>query len=228
MTTMSQVKQVVQPLLERNPDLALVGRLVVVKPVHHILRGIYIDRCSNPLLFIPKYAVIFLFEPSDSLSFNWGQEVYRTSPGSGLFDISDPDTAMDMCEGIEQQALPRLRQVQSLDDFVTFTSKENFSYTYLDLYEIRKIYVDVARGDLNSARAICAFLATEHGRRKNLPMMHEEYNLIMDRLCPLLAANDKPGLARFLQECEAKSVRNLKLEKLWEATPFPLEALPDA
>ena len=53
MTTISQVKKAVQPLLQRNHDLALVGRLVVLKPVHHILRGVYIDRSSIPDEFMP-------------------------------------------------------------------------------------------------------------------------------------------------------------------------------
>jgi hypothetical protein len=33
MTTIAQVREVVRPLLQRNPDLELVGRLIVVKPV---------------------------------------------------------------------------------------------------------------------------------------------------------------------------------------------------
>ena len=77
MTTIAQVKRVVQPLLQRNPDLALVGRDVIITPVHHILRGITLMRSINPELFIPAWAVIFLFEPSDSLSLNWGERITK-------------------------------------------------------------------------------------------------------------------------------------------------------
>lgn len=38
------------------------------------------------------------------------------------------------------------------------------------------------------------------------------------------AANDKAELARILHEWEAKSAKRLKLESIWERTPFPLEA----
>ncbi len=65
MTTVAQVKHAVQPLLQRNPDLVLAGRLIVVKPMHHILRGIHLGRSLDPLLFVPTWAVIFLFEPCD-------------------------------------------------------------------------------------------------------------------------------------------------------------------
>lgn len=220
MTTVAQVRQVVQPLLQRNSDLALVGRIVVIKPVHHILRGIYIDRSLDPLLFVPTWAVIFLFEPSQSLSYNWGQRVYRRP---GPWEISDPDLPNRMAEAIEEQALPLLRPVQSINDFVTFTSKHRFRDTHLDFYPDRKIFVDVARGDLEAARTICAYFATDRAKRWYLPQMQEEYDRITQRLCPLVAANDRPGLARLLHEFEAGSAKDMKLNKLWEPTPFPIE-----
>ena len=37
MTTVAQIKRVTRPLLERNSDLAPVGRIVVIKPVRHLL-----------------------------------------------------------------------------------------------------------------------------------------------------------------------------------------------
>jgi hypothetical protein len=54
-------------------------------------------------------------------------------------------------------------------------------------------------------------------------MMVEEYDWITKTLCPLVAANDRSGLVRLLRDREAHSVQHLKLTKLWEPTPFPLE-----
>jgi hypothetical protein len=221
MTTVAQVRQAVQPLLQRNPDLALVGRLVVIKPVHHILRGIYIDRSLDPLIFTPTWAVIFLFEPSESFSFNWGQRINNRSHGA--WDVTNPSTPTVMCEEIERKAVTLLRPIKTIDDFVAFTSKERFRDTYLDLYEERRIFVDVARGDLDAARTICAYFATDRAKRRYASGMEEEYDRIAKTLCPLIAANDRPGLVRLLRGWEAYSVKRLKLEKLWEPTPFPLE-----
>ncbi|MPZ37931.1 MAG: hypothetical protein GEU95_07675 [Rhizobiales bacterium] len=219
MTTIAQVKQVVQPLLQRNPDLALVGRRVIIKPIHHILRGISIGRSINPALFIPAWAVVFLFEPRDSLSLNWGERIYKVT-----WDVADPDLPTKMCEAIEEQALPLVRPIKTIDDFVGFATKERFRDTYLDLYEHRKIFVDIARGDLESARSICEYMATDRAKHRYLPLkMDEEYNRITKELCPLIAANDRPGLARLLHKYEEGSVRAMKLEKYWEPTPFPIE-----
>src|SRR5688500_7771678 len=109
MTTVAQVKQVLQPLLKRNTDLALVGRLVVVKPVHHILCGIYVDRSIDPGLFVPKATAIFVFSPQENISLNWGERIYRRQRGgSGVWDVADPHTSAIMCEEIEAQALDLL------------------------------------------------------------------------------------------------------------------------
>lgn len=222
MTTVAQVRQLVQPLLQRNSDLGLVGRIVVIKPVHHILRGIYIDRSLDPLLFVPTWAVVFLFEPRQTLSYNWGQRVYRRS---GSWELSDPDMPNEMAEAIEQQALPLLRPVKSIDDFVAFTSKHRFRDTHLDFYPDRKIFVDVARGDLEAARTICAYFATDRAKRWYLPQMQEEYDRITKMLCPLVASNNRLGLARLLHDFETGSAKDLKLNTVWEPTPFPIEML---
>ncbi|HZO45761.1 MAG TPA: hypothetical protein VFB68_07700 [Xanthobacteraceae bacterium] len=224
MTTVGQVRQVVQPLLQRNPDLTLIGRLVVIKPVHHVLRAVYIERSSDPGAFIPIATAIFLFKPRKGISLHWGLRVYRGPVGSGTWDVGEPQTSASMCEAIEAQALPPLRSIKTIDDFVAFTSKDRFPDTFLYAYEDLKIYIDVARGDFDAARSICEHMATDRAKRTYLPDMQEEYDRITKELCPLVAANDRPGLARLLHGYEAQSVKNLKIEKLWEPTPFPIES----
>jgi hypothetical protein len=223
MTTVAQVRQAVQPLLQRNPDLALVGRLIVVKPVHHILRAIYVERSLDSKLFIPIITVIFMFKPRDGISLHWGERVYPQKADSGVWDVTDPEASATMCEEIERQALTLLRPLKTIDDFVKFTSKERFPDTYLELYKDLQIFVDVARGHLDAAKSICQYMTTDRAKGWYLPDMQGEYDRVTKELCPLIAAKDRSGLARLLHAYEAQSVRNLKLEKLWEPTPFPIE-----
>jgi hypothetical protein len=107
--------------------------------------------------------------------------------------------------------------------FYRFTSKERFKETYLDLYEERKIFVDIACGDLNAARAICAYFATDSAKKRYSGGMEEEYDRVTKTLCPLVAAGDRLGLVQLLRDWEASSVEHLKLKRLWEPTPFPIE-----
>ena len=44
MTTAAEVKRMVQPLLSRHADLALVGRWIFVKPIEHFARAVLIGR----------------------------------------------------------------------------------------------------------------------------------------------------------------------------------------
>jgi hypothetical protein len=220
MTTVSQVKKAVQPLLQRNPDLALVGRHVVIRPVHHIVSGIHIDRVSNPELFNPIWTVNVLFAPPASGSDRrWGTRLYHPWPRSSWLGH---DTAMSdlMCEQIEQVALPILRQTQTLDDFAAFSSVERFPGQQLDAFPHIKIFVDIARGDFAEALKICELMKSEPSYGSLIP---NTYKVITKTFHPMLAASDRAGLARYLRECELDEVKRRKFEKIWEPTPFPFE-----
>jgi hypothetical protein len=219
MTTAAQIKQAVRPLLERNPDLTLVGRLVLIKPVHHLLRGVYFARSLDHNAFTPTWLVVPVFRYRTGIILNWGQELYKRSYGP--WDIRSSATPQVMCEEIERHALPLVRSVRTVDDFVGFASEERFGAMCLDNDLFAKIVVDIARGDFDAARTICTHFFRE------IPFKPwydgKDYAGIMPVLRPLLAANDRAGLARVLHEWEADSVKRCKLEKFWEATPFPFE-----
>jgi hypothetical protein len=100
--------------------------------------------------------------------------------------------------------------------------RERFPLTHFDAYLLRKVSVDIARGDLGAARSTCAELAT--GRTMwSAPLMREEFIRITETLCPLLTRGDRAALASLLHDWEAYTVKQLKIEALWEPTPFPLE-----
>lgn len=61
MTTAAQVKNMVRPLLARHADLALVGRWLYVKPVHHFARAVLIDSTVYADEFEPRWAVLCIY-----------------------------------------------------------------------------------------------------------------------------------------------------------------------
>jgi hypothetical protein len=206
MTTIAQVKRLVRPLLQRNPDLALVRRWVVVKPVHHILRAISIGRSLDPKSFVPTWAANFLFQPNARLHFFWGTRM------KGTWDVDVPELDENLADAIEREALPTLRSLVTIDDFVRFT---NGAWV-----EDHKPYVDGALGDLKAAQWMCDFLAGLNG---HFGIRQEECEDVFHGLCPLIARNDRPAIAKLVHQHEAASVKQLNLEKLWQPTPFPIE-----
>ncbi|RAI45794.1 hypothetical protein CH341_01985 [Rhodoplanes roseus] len=136
--------------------------------------------------------------------------------------MTDADLALAMTEAIETHALPVLRRIVSLDDYLAFVSRHYFRHKLFDWPHV-KIVIEVALGNLDAARA----LRDENvDRFRDDPAYDEEgrakYQRIRE-LCARLEADDRSGLAALLHEWEAITVKNLKIETLWEPTPFPPE-----
>ena len=219
MPSAAQVKKAIQPLLQRNSDLALINRFVIIKPVHHIQRGIFF-RSGSGDTFYPTWTVNVLFAPQvlgfDSI---WSRDVYAAPLRSGFYTYHS-DVSELLCDRIEHVALPLLRQVQTVDDFVAFNTPERFPGQSLNGFEYIKVYVDIARGDFDAALKFCEFVKAKGGYSDYMPWAYEVF---AETLYPMLMANDRAGLAQYLKDFELTQVKGRGLEKFWEPTPFPLE-----
>ena len=60
-----------------------------------------------------------------------------------------------------------------------------------------------------------------------MPSMRDDFDRVTGELCPLLAANDRAGMAKLLRRWEAYTVEKLKIGHIYEPTPFPLELTAD-
>ena len=212
---MAQIKRLVRPLLTGQPELALIGRMIVIPPVRHVLRAIYLDRSGRAERFSPRWTALSLFELRGDITFSLGGDIYKPRPTPWheeyptLWWNDDPETPQVLVEAIET-LLPKLAP---LDDFEAFyqhlISVKDHAY---HLRPYQRVVVEAARGRLDEVRKICR---DEFSR---WPSKSAE------AICALLAENDIAGIVALLHEWEATTVRNLKIEHLWEPTPFPLEA----
>lgn len=210
MTTIAQVHKAMRPLLERHDDLAFVGRHLIVKPVHHILRFICIDRCSDPDRFVPHYVTNLPFLGYDGWSLGSGYMIARPKT---LWKVSNPASIELMLDVIESEALPRLRGINSLDDYVADVTADPTSAGYFYAKDSEQLGIAVATGDFDKARSICDKVIA----RKSWSLLH------LPEFYPALLENDRPALAEALHAREARTVQHLKLQNVWERTPFPIE-----
>ena len=216
MTTTAEVKRMVQPLLARHDDLALVGRLVVVKPVRHIIRGVFVDREGSRFGFRPIWAVNLMFEYDAHFSFNFGEWLYPKTKGV-WWDIERPGVGAELCAQVEEIALPQLRQIDTLEDFF-------FCYGYDEgIFEMRKIVIDAACGNFESADRASAKIFRLPISEPYMRTYREDYARLTTQLCPLVAVRDRAGIAALLHGWEADAVKKQKLTHLWEPSPFPVE-----
>lgn len=151
----------------------------------------------------------------------WGGEIRPLS--GGLWDMRDPTLAQTLCSQIENVALPILRIVETIEDFAAFTTSSRFPDTYLDTRPLRHIVVAAGLGRFDEALAIFDNLAMQPNDWTSWPAVHGDYHRLATILCPLIEARDRAGVGKLLREWEAWSVRKMKLDALWEPTPFQVE-----
>jgi hypothetical protein len=225
MTTAAEVKRMVRPLLERNADLTLVGRMIYVKPVRHFARAVLIGRTSSANRFSPRWTVIHLFQVRRIFTLNWGDHLDELLPGLHGFNwpTDAPGIAEGLCQAIEKQALPWLRTMSTLELFLAFVSQNLFRHHMYDKSDA-EIIVRVAQGHVGYARKLCEQQIERWSTDK--PHYDDDDRAHFRRLrelYPLVMKEDRAGLARLLHSWEAETVKNFKIEHLWEPTPFPLE-----
>ena len=220
MTTARHIMNLVAPLLQRHEDLALVGNMVIVKPLHHLLRGIMIDRTGEAARCRPRWIVTELFAKHDHVPLGIGELLHRQS---GLWRLADPDVSEALVEVAERNALPMLRSIATIREYVALAIPDDPRARRY--YAAAHVLYLFALGDLDSAREILANeeqasdFWTPRLRRLGLGERLTERG---DRL----DANDRCKLAALLHEWEAYTVDKLKLGDIWEKTPFPLECPP--
>jgi hypothetical protein len=211
-----------QPVLQRHDDLALIGRFVWIKPLHHFRRGIFIEPRREATEFLPITTVGLLVPSLWRYPDDWGEWLHRRIYGNFAlgendpliprWDLSNPPSIDLMLEMIEVVALPQLRAIQTFDDFYRFAAARRPLSDSIEHHPLTKLLVLICQGDLDAALAI------------NLGQEDFEYLTAKDpSFLPALTAKDRAELARILHEWEEASIVTGKMQKIWERTPFPLE-----
>jgi len=230
MSTITQVKKALKPLLERHQDLALIDRWLIVTPVHHVVRGVIVDRTSSADLFEPKWAVMHLCEVRRSIFLNWSSSqspprLYRRGLGRG-WHWSDPGAILDLADVIEREALPKLRSLTTIADLMDHLKiPDAFGTMPLAGRWETQLVLNIALGNLGAARKPCAERVSKLTGDTYYFGDADDHATVrrLKELCARYQASDRQGLAALLHEWEETTVKNLKIEHLWERTPFPLE-----
>ena len=243
MTTFSEVKQWTRPLLAADPRLVLSGRNLVLNPVGHFIRGVYIDRTGNRLRSKLIFYIHPLFAPSNSgVSFRWNrnQMPYQTDDERFEADF------LDLCK----TGLAELDQLNTIADFLkqaeTVTSR-SFGNVPISRFPLRHAEVLAALGCCEEALSILApamrgeeatanrILASAEAQLDSKPrslvakdsIAHATMRLqLVARLKPLLhllEADDHAGVAALLRNHEHQGAKLWKVEHLWVPSPFPFE-----
>jgi hypothetical protein len=221
MTSDVEVKKLLKPILARHEDLRLAGKLLVLSPVNHLARGVYIGRTSRADHFSPVMAINCLFEPKSRFAPTYGADIYPKQKGLWLFSRHNIDE--EIADRIGETALSKLRAVETIEDFLHYGLKGRFFASTLEYSHLRKVYIYLALGYLQAAQEILQQFSKESEYWVKMTHTPEHFTELMDIVRPMVQAQDKAGIATKLHEWEAYTVKELKLEKYWQPTPFPIE-----
>lgn len=236
MSTIADMKRLLQPYVDRHDDLALVGRAVIIKPVRHLMCGFFVDRTSVTTSLNPFWYVNLMYTPWMHKGFSWtGYDLVRHT------NLEDVETPADIFQGMDI-AFAELRGI--VDRCSAFGIRLN-AFRKLEDFPMYRGLVHTAEGDFQQAvENLSRHAASEevrvkekvdfiekytrpHGRprQRQLAILEsiKTYLNAIKTLISLLEERDRQGMATLLREWERGTAAAWKIEHLWEPTPFPFE-----
>lgn len=247
MTTAPEVKKWLRPVLKQHPDLVLVGRNLIIPPVHHILRGIFFDASWDKQLCRPIWyagAMFMCNSESDSPPFDIHEQYSLQRSNEENF----PSHVMVKTQEVLQFDFSR---VYTVEQYINFGKNAEVETDGRDSRIIphRPFHYAVALSalsDLDAAEqkvvaaaawwergAIAAARQAEEWRAKGAVAIARdtERTAISDgvmarhlgALRDLVQRRDRAGIGDLLRSWEFDRAKALKIDHLWEPTAFPVE-----
>ena len=98
------------------PSLYVKGPMAVLRPVKHVLRGLYFEGSSFDAQSFYLWAFFLpTFVPTKHVILNFGKRL-RLPDGSDRWNATEPDLLTRLNEAAKQDALPFLSRIQSTGD----------------------------------------------------------------------------------------------------------------
>jgi hypothetical protein len=200
-TRPADLKRYLKSLLKLRPDLILVGRMLVVRPVRHILRGAFLDRSGD------KYSMTLwrylkpLYEGPEGLGY--GKPIHQS-----LWYVYEPYFQPLLLDVLREDVFSDLGQLTGMADLALYPA-ERYESHGPPIVEL------VLAGEHERATA----LVDEIERTKSGGSYWRHW-----------AKTQRAFLSRKIDDVcgefhaeEARAAKELKLDGLWEPSPFPVE-----
>jgi hypothetical protein len=210
-TRPADLKRYLKPLLKQRSDLVLIGRLLVIRPVRHLLRGAFFDRGLNKFSFRVLRYVKPLFSVANGFGSNFCTDVHR-----GLdWTVWQPYFEGLLFDALDEDVFQAVSNIASLAQFDGDLGIGDLDY-YRDSFPVR-----VAALVLAGQRERAAELIEQELVRTELKG-HEYLNHVAGKQKALLE-RDVESLCAEFHAREKQAAEVLKLGDAWEPAPFPVE-----
>jgi hypothetical protein len=200
-TRPADIKRYLKPLLELRSDLVVVGRMLLIRPVRHFLRGVLFD-ARDKYEFRLYRAIDPLYETPQID--DWNGRIRE-----GAWKVWQPHFAPLLLDVLATDIFEPWGQVITLEGFAAGTIAHLGGRTTW-----QTILALILAGEHEQA--------AEYERQLEDATPYEEEK-VRRRTRWEQVTSDIGSLCARLHAREAEIVRALKLEHIWERSPFPVE-----
>lgn len=200
-TRPADIKRYLKPLLEERGDLVLVGRALLIRPVRHILRGAFLDRTGDRHSFqIWRYIKLLHENP---------QTLGHGGALLGRWQVFEPHFRPHLLDALATEIFDAVGPINSLGEFAHALEGDDRSIC------ARAVALALAG---QQERAIALL---EEGERSTERFNGHWRGLLKNQRVWL--NRDITLICAELHDREAAAAKELKLEKIWEPSLFPVE-----
>jgi hypothetical protein len=192
-TRPADLKRYLKPLLKLRPDLMLIGRLLIIRPVRHLLRGAFFDRTSDKYQFrVYRYLTpLFAFEGNVGVGFLTDVHPVR-------WHVWEPHFEPLLFDALAEDIFDWAGKITTLEGL----GREPGGYPFREEFHFASL------------------LLAGHGQRA-AEMMESETGASREQKA--LLERDLASLCAELRSKESEAAKALKLRDAWEPAPFPAE-----
>ena len=201
-TRPADIKRYLKPLLKQRSDLVVMDRMVLIRPVRHLLRGVFLDRTSDKC----RFEIWPYLKPLWSSS--WSLDTFGSMHGF-LWQVWQPHFEPLLVAALQEDVFTPFGKITTHDDLAGALPDGLRFYT-------TRVSALVLAGERKRAEEHVRDI--ENSEDANNFYFQEDIKFARD----LLARDIKDVCAEF-HEREAKTVKAMKLESIWEPSPFPVE-----
>ena len=208
-TRPADLKRYLKPLLKQRSDLVLIGRLLIIRPVRHIVRGAFFQRTSDKYEFQVVRYIRPLFELGESAFFH-------AEIDFGLCPVWDPDFLALLFDALDEDIFSDVAKIGKLDDFDRDLG--NGHQGFIARFEATVAALLLA-GNRQRAREVI--------ERRDAQTRDDGYWQHLVNNQRALLDRDTASLCAEFRSRESKVANFLQLGHAWEPSPFPIE-VPEA
>jgi hypothetical protein len=209
MSATSRMRQLLAPVLSRHADVTVANGWLVVLPVRHFLRGVWLQNYDEGIS-VPFWGIrnlwAYVHDP-DVDGFMRPADLNRVR--------TEEEISHDLCKEVEEVTLPLLRSVDSIERLYALTMEQGYPDRTESLF-----HLELAMGNFDRALALRDKFAPSWFYFDDMFPGKDPPDLAHTRLlCGLLEESDRDGIVQRMQEREARGARAYKVKRFWEPTP---------